>query len=303
MRVAWTADLHLGFVKPSSQDPSSGLSSWLAQLARQPFDALLISGDISEAPQLHEHLALLEAFVQRPVYFVLGNHDFYHSSFAGVLPAVRDFVACSTHLQCLELLDFVELTPTTAIVGHGCWGDGLYGNVLRSNIVLNDWKVIEELRRWRRGPWSLACFAGCGACESEALQRMGTAEDVDRTSLAAELKRLGERAANHIRRVLPPALDAKRHVVLLTHTPPFAPQYVYTRVDWDCWAPHAGCKAVGDAVREILADYPDRQLLILSGHVHAASCVQIAHNIEQRTAFARYGRPQVQDIIELPPSG
>jgi hypothetical protein len=49
-----------------------------------------------------------------------------------------------------------------------------------------------------------------------------------------------------------------------------------------------------------MADYPDRQLLILSGHIHAPSRMQIARNIEQRTASAKYGQPQIEDMIELP---
>ena len=35
-----------------------GLRAWLEQLASQRFDALAISGDISEAPHLQKHLAL-----------------------------------------------------------------------------------------------------------------------------------------------------------------------------------------------------------------------------------------------------
>ncbi len=56
----------------------------------------------------------------------------------------------------------------------------------------------------------------------------------------------------------------------------------------------------GDAIEEIMADYPDRRLLILSGHVHAPSWIQISRNIEQRTASAKYGHPQIEDTFEIP---
>jgi 3',5'-cyclic AMP phosphodiesterase CpdA len=301
MQLAWTSDLHLVFLAPS-ETGAGGLLSWLEGLAREPFDALAISGDISEAPSLREHLGLLESYVRRPIYFVLGNHDFYRGSFAEVRPAVRDFAERSPFLHCLDFLDFVALTATTALVGHGCWADGLYGDFLRSEIVLNDWKAIEELRKWKRGPWRLSCLPRCGACAADAWKWEGAATDLDRESMARELKSLGDRAAEHLRRVLPGALEAREQVVLLTHTPPFAPRTVSTKVDWECWAPHAGCKMAGDAIEEIMADYPDRRLLILSGHVHAPSWIQISRNIEQRTASAKYGHPQIEDTLEIPPA-
>ncbi len=110
---------------------------------------------------------------------------------------------------------------------------------------------------------------------------------------------LGQRAAEHIRNVLPKALEARPNVVLLTHAPPFAPRCVRTKTSWDAWAPHAGCKAAGDAIEEIMNDFPHCELLILSGHVHSSSCIQVSRNIEQRTASAQYGDPKIAEMIEL----
>ena len=300
MKLAWTSDLHLVFLASDSSSTNDDLRRWLERLARESFDALAISGDISEAPRLHEHLELLEAYVQRPIYFVLGNHDYYRGSIEEVVPKLRAFTAEMTHLHCLDLMGFVELTPTTALVGHGCWGDAQYGDFFRSRILLNDWKVIDELRYWQRGPWRLSCLNQCGACEEEVLKIEVLPEDLDRQALAKQLRILGQRAADHIRQWLPPALEAKPHVVLLTHTPPFAPRNIRTKTSWEWWAPHAGCKAAGDAIEEIMADHPDNQLLILSGHVHSSSCIQISRNIEQRTAAAQYGEPKIEDMINLP---
>ena len=300
MKLAWTSDLHLVFLKPSSNATETGLLTWLERLARQSFDALAISGDISEAPHLHRHLELLESYVQRPIYFVLGNHDYYRSSIKEVLPALSGFLSGTTYLHCLDLMEFVELTPDTALMGHGCWGDGGYGDFFSSRVMLNDWKVIEELRKWRRGPWRLACMPRCGACHQEILKRPVVPEDLDRESMAQQLRILGQRAADHIRSVLPKALEARPNVVLLTHAPPFAPRSVRTKISWDWWAPHAGCKAAGDAIEEIMDGFPQCQLLILSGHVHSASCIQITRNIEQRTAAAQYGEPKIEEVIELP---
>ncbi len=300
MKLAWTSDLHLVFLRPAAESNDDTLAQWLEQLAQQSFDALAISGDISEAPQLHEHLTMLESYVQRPIYFVLGNHDYYWSSFGEVLSALQAFTSGSTHLHCLDLMDYIDITSTTALIGHGCWGDGGYGDFQNSQIMLNDWKVIDELRKWQKGPWRLSCLKRCGACEEEVMKLKVVPDDLDREEMAEQLRTLGERAAEHIRRVLPLALEAKPNVVLLTHTPPFAPRCVRTRTSWDWWAPHAGCKAAGDAIEEIMNEHPNHQLLILSGHVHSASCIQVTRNIEQRTAAAQYGDPKIEDLIELP---
>ena len=39
-------------------------------------DAVVITGDIGESPNVAAYLRELEQGLQRPIYFVLGNHDF-----------------------------------------------------------------------------------------------------------------------------------------------------------------------------------------------------------------------------------
>ncbi|MFO7907197.1 MAG: metallophosphoesterase family protein [Planctomycetota bacterium] len=302
MKLAWASDLHLVFLSSDGSCSRRSLRVWLEGLASESFDALAISGDISESPYLHEHLALLNDYVARPIYFVLGNHDYYHGSIAQVLPTLRTFTATTPDLHCMDTMEYIELNSQTALLGHGCWGDGGYGDLRNSRIMLNDWKLIEELKRWRRGPWRFTSMSSHGVCEEEMMKLKARPEDLDLESIAEQLHALGQRAARHIRRRLPKALESKPNVVLLTHTPPFAPRCVPTKTRWDAWAPHAGCKAVGDVVQEIMDDYPHRHLLILSGHVHCSSCIQVSRNIEQRTAAARYGDPRIEDMIELPPT-
>src|SRR5271157_3154922 len=76
--LAWVTDLHLDFLEPRQVD------AFLSSLARLEVDALLIGGDISEAPDVHLMLNQLDNCFQRPIYFVLGNHDFYRGSIVGV---------------------------------------------------------------------------------------------------------------------------------------------------------------------------------------------------------------------------
>src|SRR4051812_20522338 len=78
-RLAWLTDIHLNFLR------QAGLDAFFASLPDA--DAYAITGDFGEA---HDVVAHLRAFAGRvPVYFVLGNHDFYRGSIAGVRRDVR----------------------------------------------------------------------------------------------------------------------------------------------------------------------------------------------------------------------
>ncbi len=70
MRLGWVTDIHLDFLAPPKRE------AFFAALRAQASDGLLFSGDVAEAPTLVSHLEDMAAAVQRPIYFVLGNHDF-----------------------------------------------------------------------------------------------------------------------------------------------------------------------------------------------------------------------------------
>src|SRR5436305_186175 len=73
-RLAWLTDIHLNFLRPAE------LKTFFDSLPQA--DAFVITGDIGEA---HDVLAHLRTFADRgPTYFVLGNHDFYRGSIAGI---------------------------------------------------------------------------------------------------------------------------------------------------------------------------------------------------------------------------
>ena len=311
MKLAWAVDLHLVFLTPAEMpkeakpDPfleklallggasmeavmaEDDLTPFLEELASQPFDALAICGDISEAPMLELHLKLLAEYLQRPIYFVLGNHDFYHGSFEEVLPRIEAFNGNTNLLHCLEFETWIDLTETTGLIGHGCWADGRYGRFYTSPTVLNDWKVIAELKP----AWKLP--------DVDLMKRRLKIGELDKNALLEILHERGDQAGDHIRRVLPRVLEKKNRVILITHAPPFLPRLAPRSLRWEDWAPHAGCKAAGDAILEIMQDMPGKQLTILSGHIHSSEKFYVTDNIEQRIGYAEYLEPQITDVLEL----
>lgn len=70
LRLAWLTDIHLNFLEDSER------RRFLETVATQA-DALAISGDIGESPSSIGYLQEMEEILRKPIYFVLGNHDFY----------------------------------------------------------------------------------------------------------------------------------------------------------------------------------------------------------------------------------
>jgi 3',5'-cyclic AMP phosphodiesterase CpdA len=266
MKLAWLTDIHLNFLRPP------GLEAFLDTLAGTEADAFIITGDIGEAHDVALHLNAIDNAVQRPVYFVLGNHDFYRGSIAGVREKVRQLCAACPNLHWLPDSGVVPLTDETCLVGHDGWGDGRLGDYYGTDVLLNDFGLIEE-------------FGGFAESKDERL---------------AKIHALGDEAATYLRSVLPEALTRFRHVVVATHIPPFRESCWHEgKTSNDDWLPFFTCKAVGDVLAEAMASAPDRTMTVLCGHTHGGGEADILPNLRVLTGGARYGRPDVQRVIEI----
>lgn len=267
MRVAWATDLHLNFAD------SLAIDQFADEVHAGRPDVLLLAGDIGQATDLVARLGLLRRLLQPPIYFVLGNHDYYHGSIAGVRGDVAAAVGRLRDLTWLSVSEPVSLTGTTALVGHDGWGDGRLGNTETSPVVLNDFRLIEELRQASRS---------------------------GHHQLITRLQRLGDEAASHLRTCLTRALAAHQHVLVLTHVPPFREAAWHEgRESGEDWLPYFACQAVGDVVREVMADHPDHRVTVLCGHTHGGGYCRVLPNVEVFTGGAEYGQPRLQGVFEV----
>ncbi|MEO1273196.1 MAG: metallophosphoesterase, partial [Myxococcota bacterium] len=86
MRLAWLTDIHLDFVDHPRFE----------QLCREvqevQADGVLIGGDIAQAKDFDTWLEAMADTIDAPIYFVLGNHDYY----GGTIEAVRQRAAALT---------------------------------------------------------------------------------------------------------------------------------------------------------------------------------------------------------------
>src|SRR5271157_3728784 len=116
-RLLWITDLHLEFSQ------SKGPYDWLSKsIKRSGASALLLTGDIMPSLRLPSALVKLVERVGVPVFFVLGNHDYYGGSIAKTEAAVDQ--VCERY-KALTWLDRqagpIRLDERTALVGTGGW--------------------------------------------------------------------------------------------------------------------------------------------------------------------------------------
>ena len=261
-RLTWVTDIHLNFLSRARVD------AFCDRILQAQPDAVLVGGDIAEADDVEAYLRLLALRLQRPVYFVLGNHDFYHGSVRQVRMTASALTRESAYLRYLPDCGVVGLTETACLIGHDGWGDGRIGDYAGSRVMLNDYFLIREL-------------AG-----------------LDRAARLRQLHALGDEAAAYLQSVLPEALAKFSEVWMLLHVPPFKEACWHEgKISDDEWLPHFTCRAVGEVLRDAMQQHPDRQMTVLCGHTHGAGEARILPNLLVKTGGAEYGAPALQDEL------
>jgi 3',5'-cyclic AMP phosphodiesterase CpdA len=279
-RAAWLTDIHLNFV---AQERVLHLAD---DVRRRGIDSVLIGGDIGEAPNFADYVEELAERIARPIYFVLGNHDFYRGSIVAVRDAARRLSREGRGITWLPDAGFVELAPGTALIGHDCWGDGRAADFLKSDVMFNDYWLIEEL-------------AAAQKDEHGSTERIAFDDPASKQRLLRKLNLLGDEAAEHLATVLPAAAERCQHIVVLTHVPPFREAcWFQGRPTTDNWAPHLACVAAGSVLRDFMRQRPDRKMTVLCGHTHGGGGAQILDNLVVQTGTATYGEPVVQQVFE-----
>jgi len=113
-RLLILSDLHLDKAQASTKE------KFLKSLQKSDFDAALVTGDISVAVTLVEHLLeILNACDKRPVIMTTGNHDYFGSSFKDVHHASIAFRKTSQPYRngAGEIIGLSRSTALSATVG------------------------------------------------------------------------------------------------------------------------------------------------------------------------------------------
>ncbi|TWU56912.1 Calcineurin-like phosphoesterase [Rubripirellula tenax] len=264
MKFVWTTDPHFDHV------PAAVWQSWVADIASKSPDGLWITGDISEGDDVVVQLRRLAAAVDVPVYFVLGNHDFYHRSIADTR---RDVIAATRDDQRLVYLTDcqpIELTVGVFLIGEDGWGDATVGDFDASPIRLRDFDMIEDLSR------------------------------LPKEHLKDQLAQLGRESAERLEDKMASLPPHARQVIVLTHLPPYREACWYEgRTADDDWAPSFVCGEIGRVLTSYNQLHPSIRVEVFCGHTHHEGVYKVDENLVVRTGSSTYGAPEIEAVIEL----
>jgi Icc protein len=311
MKIVWITDPHLNFLT------STQIHKFARSIGGHAADAVVITGDIAEAPNLKHCLNEFASSLKgTDIYFVLGNHDLYRGSFAGSGQTLRykapemdeieaRFIASMTeaakqevarHLAAgrmppgeiglapnliwLEDIPPIELAPSgVGLLGNMGWFDGVHGDALGSNVVMNDFESIADLRPfYHRLTWDVP------GCRQDMIDRLGDIAD----GMACDAKGW-----------LNEACKKYKKIVFATHFPPFKEACWHEGAVSDKnWLPWFTSAAMGKALDEVAAANPETRILVLCGHTHSPGVYRRAENLMVVTGKAVYGAPSVAGLID-----
>lgn len=263
MRIAWLTDIHLNFLD------DAGLDKFCETIEEAAPDAVLITGDISEAPDLERHLTRVSSPFFFPFFFILGNHDFYRGDIETVRATAKKLGA-GRNLRWLSEAGVVKLGKKAALVGQEGWADGRAGNWEASQVFLSDYMLIQDL------------------------------VTTDKTERRTRMEALAKRSADALKESMIAAAADHEQVLVATHVPPWREACWHKgKISNDDWLPHFASLTMGDAIAEAAQQHPNTQFTVFCGHTHSEGTAQILPNLVCRTGAADYSNVLKPVIIDV----
>ncbi|HPF69493.1 MAG TPA: metallophosphoesterase family protein [Candidatus Krumholzibacteria bacterium] len=274
--LAWASDIHLDHAGPAR------MRAFLAELAAAGADRVLLGGDISLGPRVLDDVQAIAQATGRPVHFVMGNHDYWDWSVDAARAALAKLRGPG--VAWLPASGCVEVAEGVGLVGHGGWGDARHGDLLASDVILNDYIHIAELAETivhHGNDWYLE----------------------DQAPLVARLRALGEEAAAGLEADLHTAASLYTQVVVLTHVPPFPEAALRDgRPLPAAWLHGYVCGATGQALERTARSRRGTMFTVLCGHTHGEATAWIRPNLVVHNSDAAYGQPRCR-LVEASRAG
>ena len=234
-------------------------------------DCLLISGDIADAAHINETLLELQNQLQIPIYFILGNHDYYGSRIETVRTQMQQLCKTQENLHYLsQKTKAIQMNHNTCLIGHDGWADSLEGDFLNSSIRLRDYEEIHNLNT------------------------------LEYPQLPQILTELGKESASFLQQQLANIPEQYSSIIVLTHVPPFRQACLYkNQAADDNWAPHFVCQSIGNTLKNFCSSNPHKQVVVMCGHSHHKAHHQELPNLEIFVGEATTQKPKPQQNINI----
>ncbi len=269
MKLIWLTDIHLNFLDLEMR------THFYQQLQESPGSQILITGDIAEAPSITDILKEMAHAVQNPIYFVLGNHDYYRGQIDQVKQEMSELTQSEDLLYWLPASGPQYLGNNIVLLGEDGWADGRYGDYTNSRVVLNDSKLIVDLFHSKiLGSYPL-------------LEKMQQLADKDAQQLKTSLN---QALVKH----------SPKKIIILTHVPPVKEACLYQgKITSDDFLPFFASQATGDVLTEVAKENTEVEFLVLCGHTHHKAHCQPYNNLTINVGHAEYMHPEIQEVIQL----
>lgn len=266
MKLAWLTDIHLNFLHENG-------SRIFGQAVREEIecDACVITGDIAEGNSLQFCLSEFKAGFEKPVYFILGNHDFYNRSFKEVEDTVKKHLHKPDEgITWLTISEPVKLNDNTCLVGSCGFYDGLAGIGGLSRVGMMDWDVIKDF---------------CGKITIDLLRMKSRAYEM---AMQAEVNL--EKACK----------EGYENILFATHYPPFPGACWHMgQQSNEHWLPWFTSVTMGNILAKVALKYPEKKFTVICGHTHSEGIYKHFDNLVVYTGKATYYKPNVYMVLDF----
>jgi predicted phosphohydrolase len=263
-KYLWFTDTHLDKIAPWKK------YLFGKHLARENPTGVFLTGDISNGRQTVSDLERLASQIACPIYFVLGNHDYHHSSIAKTHDNIRKICQKHSNLIWMTEAGVVHLNEEVALIGTEGWYDAEEGKPEYLKMTF-DWMLVDDFR-----------------------QLPNMAERIK------AWRRMADQSADDITYKLEKAIEQNyKSIYLLTHVPPWkeATRDVGTFME-RFWLPYNTNLRLGRAIEKVMSEHKKRYITVLAGHTHTDCWIHVARNIECKVSKAKYyGEPRNEEHI------
>jgi predicted phosphohydrolase len=271
-QLLWATDLHLNFLKQIKSYNKQSVVEFAKYISIEHpnANAWILTGDISDGLNIIDQLNYLSIGFQKPIYFVLGNHDFFHSSFNKINNEIRQL--CKSNSNLINLNNkIIDYNKDIVIIGTDGWYDARIGNT-NSRVDLNDFYIIEEL------------FPGKNY----------------RDLLISIIRNKCDDYNNQLKLTLAKAYNTnKSTIIIATHVAPYVESAIYNGQPSDReWAPWFVNVNLGLFLEDEADNHPNINFVVLCGHSHSAMIYNHRNNLTVYTGPAKYGYPDIAGYIE-----
>ena len=266
MRIGFATDIHLDNDRLQEPVNYEGIGRFIAE----GMDILLLGGDISNGRDFDDHFRRFCAGAGIPVYFVLGNHDFWMAPEATVRENAGKYPGY------LDEAGVVELAPNLGLVGRSGWYDTLTGNPFElRGWTVNDWELVPRLE----GLWA------------------------ERHLLSKACRAWSEEEAEKARVTLTEAAGRYSTVLFVTHFPCFKAacwdEWGRPDVEENGWFPWSINTTMGHVILDVVEAFPRTHFTVLSGHTHGGGRKQLRSNLLCVSGKAVYGNPRLAEVLHF----